>query len=76
MDRGAWWATVHGISKSRTQLSDKAYIHITIKVLGVHVRGGPYEYIKCEKTGVHVRGGPYEYIKCEKTFKTTSSEKQ
>ena len=20
MDRGAWWATVHGVSKSRTQL--------------------------------------------------------
>ena len=24
MDRGAWWATVHGITKSRTQLSDGA----------------------------------------------------
>ena len=23
MDRGAWWATVHGVSKSQTQLSDK-----------------------------------------------------
>ena len=22
MDRGAWWAAVHGIAKSRTQLSD------------------------------------------------------
>ena len=22
MDRGAWWATVHGITKSLTQLSD------------------------------------------------------
>ena len=21
MDRGAWWATVHGVTKSRTQLS-------------------------------------------------------
>ena len=21
-DKGAWWATVHGVSKSRTQLSD------------------------------------------------------
>ena len=21
MDRGAWWATVHGVSKSKTQLS-------------------------------------------------------
>ena len=22
MDRGAWWATVHGITKSQTRLSD------------------------------------------------------
>ena len=22
MDRGAWWATVHGVAKSRTQLSN------------------------------------------------------
>ena len=22
MDRGAWWATAHGVAKSRTQLSD------------------------------------------------------
>ena len=22
MDRGAWWATIHGVAKSRTQLSD------------------------------------------------------
>ena len=22
MDRGAWWATVHGVTKSQTQMSD------------------------------------------------------
>ena len=22
MDRGAWWATLHGVTKSQTQLSD------------------------------------------------------
>ena len=22
MDRGTWWATVHGVAKSRTQLND------------------------------------------------------
>ena len=22
MDRGAWWATVHGVTKSQTQLTD------------------------------------------------------
>ena len=26
MDRGAWWAAVHGITKSRTRLSDFTYL--------------------------------------------------
>ena len=26
LDRGAWWATVHGITKSRIQLSDLAQL--------------------------------------------------
>ena len=26
MDRGAWWATVHGVAKSQTQLSSHAPI--------------------------------------------------
>ena len=25
MDRGAWWATIHGVTKSQTQLSNWAY---------------------------------------------------
>ena len=25
MDRGAWWATVHGVAKSRTRLSDLTF---------------------------------------------------
>ena len=28
MDRGAWWATVHGVAKSWTRLSDWAHAHI------------------------------------------------
>ena len=27
MDRGAWWAAVHGVAKSRTQLSDFTFFH-------------------------------------------------
>ena len=27
MDRGAWWATVHGVTESRTQVSTHTYIH-------------------------------------------------
>ena len=28
MDRGAWWATVHGVAKSRTRLSDFTFFHL------------------------------------------------
>ena len=34
MDRGAWWATVHGVTKSQTQLSDintHTHMHIVGK---------------------------------------------
>ena len=27
MDRGAWWATVCGVTKSQTQLSDLTHTH-------------------------------------------------
>ena len=32
MDRGAWWATVHGVTKSQTRLSDQAQ-HLRMKGL-------------------------------------------
>ena len=32
MDRGAWWATVHGLAKSQTQLSDQTTIISSIYV--------------------------------------------
>ena len=28
MDRGAWWATVHGVTKSRTRLRDEHTIMV------------------------------------------------
>ena len=27
MDRGAWWATVHGVAKRQTCLSDRTHTH-------------------------------------------------
>ena len=30
MDRGAWWATVHGVAKSRTRLSDFTFTFILL----------------------------------------------
>ena len=38
MDRGAWWATVHGVAKSHTRLSDSQ--HSPLTSLG-NVTGGP-----------------------------------
>ena len=29
MDRGAWWATVHGVAKSQTRLSDFIFLSFT-----------------------------------------------
>ena len=29
MDRGAWWATVHGVAESQTRLSDSTTTNIT-----------------------------------------------
>ena len=33
MDGGAWWATVHGVAKSRTQLSD-FHFHFSLSCIG------------------------------------------
>ena len=39
MDRGAWWATVHGVTRSQTWLSDSAQhnIYITIFHLSIWI---------------------------------------
>ena len=39
MDRGAWWATVHGVAKSQTQLSDFTFtfhFHALEKEMATH----------------------------------------
>ena len=39
MDGGAWWAAVHGVSKSRTQLSDFTFtfhFHALEKEMATH----------------------------------------
>ena len=32
MDRGAWWATVHGVAKSRTRLSDFTFTFPSLRL--------------------------------------------
>ena len=39
MDRGAWWAAIHGVAKSRTQLSDFTFtfqVHALEKEMATH----------------------------------------
>ena len=36
MDRRAWWATVHGVTKSRTRLSDFTSLHLRYFSFSVH----------------------------------------
>ena len=39
MDRGAWWATVHGVAESRTRLSDFPFtfhFHASEKEMATH----------------------------------------
>ena len=39
MDKGAWWAAVHGVAKSRTRLSDFPFtfrLHASEKEMATH----------------------------------------
>ena len=37
MDRGAWWATVHGVTKSQTRLSD-SHFHFQLIHICTYIR--------------------------------------
>ena len=44
MERGAWWATVHGVTKSQTHLSDWILLHSVlgylVYIINAFVLGG------------------------------------
>ena len=44
MDGGAWWATVHGLIKSQTRLSDFTHTKIMLKILQARLQ----QYVNCE----------------------------
>ena len=58
MDRGAWWATVHGVVKSRTRLSDLTTFYFPLLrdqlSSGIKVLGGE----ECSRPGRHTHEGP------------------
>ena len=35
VDRGAWWATVHGVAKSQTGLSYLAHVHMVLSFISL-----------------------------------------
>ena len=37
MDRGAWWATVHGVTKSWTRLNDFTFTFILFSLVAVSI---------------------------------------
>ena len=39
MDRGAWWATVQGVSKSQTRLSDFTSLHFKSIITVFAIKG-------------------------------------
>ena len=40
MNRGAWWATVHGVAKSQTQLGTQTYASVSREGIGYTGMGG------------------------------------
>ena len=61
MDGGAWWAAVHGVSKSRTRLSDFAFtfhFHALEKEMATHSSvlawriPGMWELVGCRPWGL------------------------
>ena len=49
MDGEAWWATVHGVTKSLTLLSDFTLLHFTCyKVMLKNLQARLQQYMNCE----------------------------
>ena len=54
MDGGAWWATVHGVAKSRTRLSDFTFtfhFHALEKEMATHASVPAWRIPGTEKPG-------------------------
>ena len=53
VDRGAWWATVHGVAKSRTRLRDSTHTPCAIHCLtNKSLEVIPYHVVDAGDTGV------------------------
>ena len=66
MERGAWWATVHGVAKSRTRLSDltftnfhfhniEYYVQLKIMLIEVLLTGKKKKHLQHIKQNTNTR---------------------
>ena len=53
MDRGAWWATVNGVTKSRTRLTYIISKHLITRYLWIK-KGTISNFIKVDKLDSHL----------------------
>ena len=47
MDRGAWWATVHGVERSPTQLSEHTHTHTHTHIHSSSASEDPINHQPC-----------------------------
>ena len=69
MDRGVCWATVHGVSKSWTQLNDWAHTHTHWNLIGIVALIWPKEnllfiWLMQKKKSVSLAIARYKYATC------------
>ena len=64
MDRGAWWATVHSISQSRTfkQFSMPEYIYTYIYIIFIYLEGEGSLIAQLVKNPPEMQGTPVWFL--------------
>ena len=72
MDGGAWWATVHGLIKSQTRLSDFTHTKIMLKILQARLQ----QYVNCELPEVQLDLEKAEEPELKLSTSIGSSKKQ
>ena len=84
IDRGAWWAAVHGVTRSWTRLSDRACTHTTLrlkegrwgqktKAKGKHCHSRTQAGAKGETVGVNKEGAAVSALSCTGFFVFTQT---
>ena len=58
MDRGAWWAMVHGVTKSWTLLSDSTHTHTCHLETDAHITNHRHTHHHCHFGTYHLRPLP------------------